>query len=48
LALLSTITCAADVQMAHARPVWTSKLQDLFNGTKNAPMQGVLTPIIAL
>jgi hypothetical protein len=37
-----------DVQMAHARPFWTSTLQDLFNGIKNASMQGVLTPAIAL
>jgi hypothetical protein len=31
---------------AHARPFWTSTLQDLFNGIKNAPMRGVLTPAI--
>jgi len=48
LALLSTITCAADVQMAHARPFWTSTLQDLSNGVKNASMQSVLTPAITL
>jgi len=34
--------------MAHARPFWTSALQDLSNGIKNASMQGVLTPAIAL
>jgi len=48
LTLLSTITCATDVQMAHARPFWTSTLQDLFNGVKNASMRGVLTPAIML
>jgi len=42
------ITWAADVQMAHARPFWTSTLQDLFNDIKNTPMQGVLTPAIKL
>jgi hypothetical protein len=44
--LLSTITCAADVQMAHARPFRTSTLQDLSNGIKNISMQGILTPAI--
>jgi len=34
--------------MAHARPFWTSTLQDLSNGIKNTPMQGVLTPTIKL
>jgi hypothetical protein len=34
--------------MAHARPFWTSTLQDLSNGIKNASMQGVLTPTIVL
>jgi hypothetical protein len=48
MALLSTITCVADVQMAHARPFWTSTLQELSNGIKNTSMQGVLTPIIML
>jgi hypothetical protein len=33
--LLSTITCAIDVQMTHARPFWASTLQDLSNGIKN-------------
>jgi hypothetical protein len=42
------ITWAADVQMAHARPFWTSTLQDLFNDTKNAQMRGDLTPAIEL
>jgi hypothetical protein len=42
--LLSTITCAADVQMAHARPFWTSTFQDLSNGIKNVSMWSVLTP----
>jgi len=45
---LSTITCAANVQMAHARPFWTYTLQDLFNGIKNTSMRGVLAPVIAL
>ncbi len=34
-------------QMAHARPFWTSKLEDLSNDIKNTSMQGVLTPAIA-
>ncbi len=34
--------------MAYARPFWTSTLQDLSNGIKNTPMQGVLTPAIKL
>jgi hypothetical protein len=38
----------ADVQMAHARPFWTSTLQDLSNDTKNDQMQGDLTPAIEL
>ncbi len=46
LTFLSTITCATDVQMAHARPFWTSTLQDLYNGIMNTSMQGVLTPEI--
>jgi hypothetical protein len=48
LALLLTITCATDVQMAHARPFWTSTLQDLSNSIKNVSMRGVLTLAIAL
>jgi len=28
--------------MAHARPFWTSTLQELSNGIKNTSMQGVL------
>jgi hypothetical protein len=47
-ALLLPITWAADVQMTHARPFWTSKLQDLSNDIKNTPMRGVLTPAIKL
>jgi hypothetical protein len=47
-ALLLPITWAADVQMTHARPSWTSTLQDLFNDSKNTSMQGVLTPAIKL
>ncbi len=46
--LLSTITCAGDVQMAHARSFWTSTFQDLSNDIKNASMWGVLTPAIVL
>jgi hypothetical protein len=34
--------------MAHARPFWTSTLQDLSNETKNTQMQGDLTPEIEL
>jgi hypothetical protein len=44
----STITCAANVQMAHARPFRTSTLQDLSNDIRNTSMQGVLTPAIEL
>jgi len=40
------ITWAADVQMVHTRPFWTSPLQDLSNETKNTLMQGGLTPQI--
>ncbi len=47
-ALLLPITWAANVQMAHARPFWTSKLQDLSNGIKNTSMRGVLTPELEL
>jgi hypothetical protein len=39
-ALLSTITCAADVRMAHARPFSTSTLQGLSNGIKNTSRKG--------
>jgi len=42
------ITWAADVQMVHARPFWTFKLQDLSIGIKNTPIQGVLTPAMEL
>jgi hypothetical protein len=45
-ALLSTITCAANAQMAYARSFRTSTIQDLSNGIKNTSMQGVLTPAI--
>ncbi len=31
---------------AHARPFWTSTLQDLSNSIKNTSMRGVLTPAI--
>jgi hypothetical protein len=34
--------------MAHARPFWTSTLQDLSNDIKNIPMRGVLAPAIEL
>jgi len=34
--------------MVHARPFWTSTLQDLSNGIKNTPMKGFLTPAIKL
>jgi hypothetical protein len=34
--------------MAHARPFWTSTLQELFNGIKNTSRQGVLTFAIEL
>jgi hypothetical protein len=44
----SPITWAANVQMAHAKTFWTSRLQDLFNGIKNTPMRGVLTHSIEL
>jgi hypothetical protein len=47
-ALLSTITCAENVQMAHARPFSTFKLQELSNSIKNTSRQGVLTSIIEL
>jgi hypothetical protein len=34
--------------MTHARPFWTSTLQEISNDIKNTPMQGVLTPAIKL
>ncbi len=43
-----SITCAVNVQMAHARPFLTSTLQDLSNGIKNTSIRGVLTPAIKL
>jgi hypothetical protein len=46
--LLSTITCVVDVQMAHARPFSTSKLQGLSNSIKNTSRRGVLTSAIEL
>jgi hypothetical protein len=46
--LLLPITWAADVQMAHARPFWTSALQDLSNGIKNTSRQGVLPSVVEL
>jgi len=42
------ITWAADVQMAHARPFWTSTLQDLSNGIKNTSRQGVFPSAVEL
>jgi hypothetical protein len=48
MALLSTITCAEDVQMANARPFQTSTLQDLSNDIKNTSRRGVLTSAIEL
>ncbi len=42
------ITCFVDVQMAHARPFWTSTLQELSNDIENSSRQGGLTPAIAL
>jgi hypothetical protein len=42
------ITCVSDVQMAHARPFSTSKLQDLSNGIKNTSRQGVLPSVVEL
>jgi hypothetical protein len=47
-ALLLPITWALDIQMAHARPFWTSTLQDLSDDIKNTPMWDVLTPAIEL
>jgi len=48
LALLSTITCVADVQMAHVRPFSTSTLQGLSNSIKNILRQGFFTSTIEL
>jgi hypothetical protein len=48
MALLSTITCVVDVQMAHARPFSTSTLQDLSNNVRKTSRWGVLTPAIEL
>ncbi len=45
-ALLSTITHAVDVQMAHAMRFWTFTLQDLFNSIKNTSMWTVFIPAI--
>ncbi len=47
-AFLSTITCAADVRMVHARPFSTFTLQDLSNSIKNTSRRGVLTSTIEL
>jgi hypothetical protein len=47
-ALLLSITWVVDVQMAHARPFWTSTLQDLSNDIKSTPLRGVLAPTIEL
>jgi hypothetical protein len=47
-AFLLPITWAAYVQMAHARPFWTSTLQGLSIDIKNTPMRGVLTPVVEL
>jgi hypothetical protein len=43
LALLLPITWAVDVQMAYARPFWTSTLHYLSNDIKNTQMWGDLT-----
>jgi len=42
VALLLPITWVADVQMTNARPFSISTFQDLYNDTKNTPMQGEL------
>ncbi len=42
------ITWVVYFQMAHARPFWTSTLQDLSNDIKNTQMRGDLTPAIEL
>jgi hypothetical protein len=43
-----SVTWATDVQMAHARPFWTSTLQDLSNGIKNTSRRGVLPSAVEL
>jgi hypothetical protein len=48
LAFLFVITCATDVQMAHASPFSTFTFWYLSNVIKNASMQGVWTPAIKL
>ncbi len=48
LALPSTITFAANVQMAYAKPFSTSTLQGLSNGIKNTSRRGVLISTIEL
>jgi hypothetical protein len=40
------ITWAVNVQMDHARPFWTSTLQEISIDIKNTLMRGVLTPTI--
>jgi hypothetical protein len=45
---LSSITCVANVQMAHVRPFSTSTLQGLFNDIKNISRRGVLISAIEL
>jgi hypothetical protein len=47
-ALLLTITCTVDVQMAHVRSFSTSTLQTLSNGMKSTSRPGVLTSAIEL
>jgi hypothetical protein len=47
-ALLSTITCLVNVQMAHARPFSTSTLQGLSNGIKNTSRRGVWPSAVEL
>jgi hypothetical protein len=47
-ALLLPITWAADAQMTNARPFSISTFQDLFNDTKNTPMQGFLGLFVEL
>jgi len=48
MALLLPITWAVNVQMAYARPFWTSTLQDLSIDIKNTSRQGVLTSAVEL
>jgi hypothetical protein len=45
---LLPIICAADVQMAHARPFSTSTLQGLSNGIKKISRRGVLPSTVEL